>query len=236
MGIIIFNGISSSDLHILVQHPPEYVIPERDYTITHVPGRDGDIAVDNGGWLNVERTYNLAIDARFDGYSKVAGNVARWLHSSSGYARLEDSYEPEYYRMAMYKSQANISNIFMQAGEFDATFECKPQRFLKSGLRKLTLTNGSILRNPTLFNASPKIMVFGSGSGKFTIGNYSVEITNILDGMIVDCEMQDAYFGSTNCNGRIVLDDFPKILPESNPVTITGGITKLEVLPRWWTL
>ena len=48
MGIIIFNGVSSMDLHTLVQHPPEYAFPEKDCEATHVPGRNGDIIVDTG--------------------------------------------------------------------------------------------------------------------------------------------------------------------------------------------
>ena len=66
MGIIIFNGVSSEDLHILVQHPPEYGFPEKDSESTHVPGRNGDIVVDSGTWQNVDRTYDLAIDATGD--------------------------------------------------------------------------------------------------------------------------------------------------------------------------
>ena len=93
MGIIIFNGVSSMDLHTLVQHPPEYAFPEKDCEATHVPGRNGDIIVDTGSWKNVDRTYNLAIDARKISYTEVASKLVQWLHSSNGYARLEDSYE-----------------------------------------------------------------------------------------------------------------------------------------------
>ena len=62
MGIIMFNGISSMDLHTLVQHPPEYAFPEKDCEVTHVPGRNGDIVTDTGTWKNVNRTYKLGID------------------------------------------------------------------------------------------------------------------------------------------------------------------------------
>ena len=48
MGVIIFNNKSSADCRIQVAHPPGYAYPERDYTITHIPGRNGDIIQDNG--------------------------------------------------------------------------------------------------------------------------------------------------------------------------------------------
>ena len=55
MGIVIFNGISSKDLHIQVQTEPDYDFPEKDYNVTHVPGRNGDIVIDQGSWQNVSR-------------------------------------------------------------------------------------------------------------------------------------------------------------------------------------
>lgn len=236
MGRIIYNGISSADLHVLVQHPPEYVIPERDYEVTHVPGRDGDILVDQGSWRNVERSYNLAIDARKDGYSAVAGAVARWLHSASGYARLEDSYEPEYYRMAMYKDTVDISNIAMQAGVFNATFNCKPQRFLKAGERVMTFDTWKPLRNPTLFDSYPNIIVYGSGHGEIYLGGQTIKVNEIVNGMVIDSELQDAYHNLTNCNSKIELVEFPRLKPGNTDIVFTDGITQIDIVPRWWTL
>ena len=133
MGIVMFNGTSSQDLHALVQTAPEYEFPEKDYSVTHVEGRNGDIVIDTGSWQNVPRTYNLNIDTRKISYAEVASKLVQWLHSASGYARLEDSYEPDFYRMAMYKDSGSISNIYSKAGQIEISFDCKPQRYLKSG-------------------------------------------------------------------------------------------------------
>ena len=133
MGIVVFNGISSQDLHIQVQTEPDYDFPEKDYEVTHVPGRNGDIVIDQGSWQNVSRKYNLAMDAVKISYTEVASKLVQWLHSASGYARLEDSYEPDFYRMAMYKDSGSISNIYNKAGQIEVEFTCKPQRYFKSG-------------------------------------------------------------------------------------------------------
>ena len=47
MGVIVFNGISSKDVGIEVETFPEYTIPEREYEAIHVPGRNGDVIIDN---------------------------------------------------------------------------------------------------------------------------------------------------------------------------------------------
>ena len=236
MGIIIFNGTSSMDLHTLVQHPPEYEFPEKDCESTHVPGRNGDIVNDTGTWKNVNRTYKLGIDARRISYTEVASKLVQWLHSASGYARLEDSYEPDFYRMAVYKDAGTISNIYNKAGEIDITFECKPQRYFKSGEEVTVFKSNMEYRNPTDFPSNPKIIVRGSGSGYISIGSQSIQVLNIINGMVIDCELQDAYFGNMNCNSNIKVTEFPKLLAGNNSIAFSGGITSLEILPRWWTL
>ena len=236
MGIVIFNGISSQDLHIQVQTEPDYDFPEKDYEVTHVPGRNGDIVIDQGSWQNVSRKYNLAMDAVKISYTEVASKLVQWLHSASGYARLEDSYEPDFYRMAMYKDSGSISNIYNKAGQIEVEFTCKPQRYFKSGEIADIFTTSTEYRNPTDFPAKPLIKIHGSGSGTVGIGTYTVTINDILDGMIVDSEQQDTYKDQTNCNSRVSIAEYPKLVSGNNEISISGGVTSIEIIPRWWTL
>ncbi|MEY8515320.1 hypothetical protein AALC25_00060 [Lachnospiraceae bacterium 29-84] len=133
MGIIVFNGKSSKDYGIQVEHPPGYQTPARDYEMIHVPGRNGDILIDNGSFQNVDREYQIAVGSKGEDFTGMANKISEWLHSASGYARLEDSYEPEYYRMASCADGITVENLLRHAGRATLTFNCKPQRFLKSG-------------------------------------------------------------------------------------------------------
>lgn len=236
MGIVVFNGISSQDLHIQVQTEPDYDFPEKDYEVTHVPGRNGDIVIDQGSWQNVSRKYNLAMDAGKISYTEVASKLVQWLHSASGYARLEDSYEPDFYRMAMYKDSGSITNIYNKAGQIEVEFTCKPQRYFKSGEVADIFTTSTEYRNPTDFPAKPLIKIHGSGLGTVRIGAYTVTINDILDGMIVDSEQQDTYKEQTNCNSRVSIPEYPKLVSGNNVISISGGVTSIEIVPRWWTL
>ena len=236
MGIVVFNGISSQDLHIQVQTEPSYDFPEKDYEVTHVPGRNGDIVIDQGSWQNVSRKYNLAMDAGKISYTEVASKLVQWLHSASGYARLEDSYEPDFYRMAMYKDSGSISNIFNKAGQIEVEFTCKPQRYFKSGEAADIFVASSEYRNPTDFPAKPLVKIHGSGSGVVGIGTYTVTINDIIDGMIVDSEQQDTYKDHMNCNSKVSITEYPKLVSGNNVISISGGVTSIEIIPRWWTL
>lgn len=240
MGIIIFNSVSSRDYHIQVEHPPGYVTPERDYDSVHVPGRNGDVIFDRGSFQNVERTYEIAVGSLYYKYASMANGISEWLNSVSGYAKLEDSYEPEYYRLAAYQGPTDIENILNHAGRAKISFNCKPQRFLKSGDKTLTFTSGSVskIRNPTKFASLPIITVRGTGSGTLTISTtYKITISSIGSYVTLNSEIQDAYRGTTNANSLITAPNgFPKLSPGDNTISFSGGITSVEVTPKWWTL
>ena len=236
MGVIIFNNKSSADCRIQVAHPPGYAYPERDYTITHIPGRNGDIIQDNGCYKNVERTYEVSFDAPNEDFATYANAVSAWLHSTTGYARLEDSYEPNYYRMATYQESNIFENLYNQAGTATIVFECKPQRFLKTGETPVTITSPvDFLSNPTGFEAYPLIKVSGT-FGSLTINdNQTITLSSIDSYTMLDCELQDAYKETTNKNSTIS-GTFPVLKPGSNTISWTGNISSVIITPRWWTI
>lgn len=234
MGVIIFNNKSSADCRIQVAHPPGYAYPERDYTITHIPGRNGDIIQDNGCYKNVERTYEVSFDAPNEDFATYANAVSAWLHSTTGYARLEDSYEPNYYRMATYQESNIFENLYNQAGTATIVFECKPQRFLKTGDNIITIQNSLTIMNPTGFEAYPLFKVTGT-SGVLTVNGNSITFSSIDDFVMLDCELQDAYKENINKNSTIS-GTFPVLKTGSNTISWTGDISSVTMKPRWWTI
>lgn len=234
MGVIIFNNKSSADCRIQVAHPPGYAYPERDYTITHIPGRNGDIIQDNGCYKNVERTYEVSFDVPNEDFATYANAVSAWLHSTTGYARLEDSYEPNYYRMATYQESNIFENLYNQAGTATIVFECKPQRFLKTGDNIITIQNSLTIMNPTGFEAYPLFKVTGT-SGVLTVNGNSITFSSIDDFVMLDCELQDAYKESINKNSTIS-GTFPVLKTGSNTISWTGDISSVTMKPRWWTI
>lgn len=239
MGIIIFNKKSSTDYRIQVEHPPGYDIPERDYEVIHVPGRNGDIVFAKDSYQNVIRSYDISFGSDRQKFPEMARKVVEWLHSSSTYARLEDSYEPDFYRLAIYNESLSIENIEFHGGRGTIEFNCKPQRFFKMGEKVITLTSksGNYLKNPSVFPALPIITVRGSGQGTINVSGYVVGISNIDGYITIDSENQDCYKGLTNKNNVVTLDsDFPKLDKEMNQISFSGGVTSMEVIPKWWTL
>ena len=242
MGIVIFNNVSSADYGILVEHPPGYQTPQRDYEKVHIPGRNGDLVIDNESYENVPRSYDIAFGNLEKDFARMANAASEWLNSANGYARLEDTYEPEYYRIAMYQESVNFENILRHAGRATINFDCKPQRFLKTGDDVIEIDSTIILRNPTFRTAEPIITVYGSGSGTLRVGNYTVAIDSIDGWVTIDSALRDVYkktqYEVINKNDTVRMDSngYPMLLMGETSISFSGSITKLEVIPKWWTI
>lgn len=111
------------------------------------------------------------------------------------------------------------NNIWADSGSVEVTFN-KP------------------FRNPTDRDAKPFIKVYGSGNGVLTINDSRVTITGMVDYLHIDCEQQNCYRQlAENRNNLVSLSDgFPVLKPGDNSIGYSGGITKVEITPRWWRL
>lgn len=241
MGVIIYNGISSRSIPIVVENPPNYVVAAKDYDPVHVLGKNGDVLIDNGSYQNVLRPYDIAFGSMERTHSEMATAVSEWLHSASGYARLEDDYEPDYYRMAYYQEETDIENILNRLGRATINFNCMPQRFLKIGDDPIIFTKPGQVYNPTRFEALPLLTIRGEGSGVLTIDGTELSITDISDTIIIDCDLGEAYSESEPKNDKIQWENsqyhrFPSLTKGLCEISFSGDITSVEVVPRWWTI
>lgn len=127
----VFNGKKSSDFNVWCSGDGLYRLPDRDVEYIAVPGRNGDLAVDNGRWKNVSVTYSCFIPKNF---RECYAYLVSWLASQKGYGRLEDARHPEFYWLARMDADVDPKMVVADdSGTFTLTFNCKPQRFLKSG-------------------------------------------------------------------------------------------------------
>lgn len=233
--MISWAGKTSDTLGVVVEHYPIRVVPERALTETEIAGRNGALVQYDGNWQNYTQEYEVYISAEKTGLVRAARAVAEWLSAPVGYQRLEDSYEPDVYRMAYYAGGQDIESILNRFGRATIEFVCKPQRFLKSGEAPKTFTEAGTLTNITRMDALPVITVYGTG-GTVTVNDTTVEISEIEDYVVLDCELMDAYKGNENRNPYVSAADFPVLVSGINNISFSGGITSLEIVPHWWTI
>ena len=172
-----FDGKTSRSYGVYITGEAVYNAPERSVEMIAIPGRNGAFALDKGRFENIEVTYPAGIFASTEtDFAAAISDFRNYLCSRSGYCRLTDEYNPNEYRMAVYKSGLDVSPAQLRAGEFNITFECKPQRFLTSGETATAVASGGAVTNPTLFESSPLIEC--EGYGEINIGNETLKILN----------------------------------------------------------
>lgn len=178
-----FDGQSSRNYGVYITGEAVYNAPERAVEMITIPGRNGAFALDQGRFENIEVTYPAGIFADTeDDFVAAVSNLRNMLCSRKGYCRLTDDYNPNEYRMAIYKSGLEVDTALMRAGEFDITFECKPQRFLTSGETENAVSSGNAITNPTLFESSPLLKVKGYGTIRFN--GHSIKLNNDVFGNV----------------------------------------------------
>ena len=177
-GKIIFGGVDSSDYGIYISGEGVYNAPERVVEFVEVPGRNGAIAMDQGRYENISVTYPaMYLGKNQEEFREKLSDFRNAILSQKGYQRLEDSYHPEEYRMGVYASGLEVTKLFrkMRGGEFELTFNCKPQRWLTVGALPIPVDSGDVLQNPTVFDSSPLLEVEGYGNISFNGFNISLD-------------------------------------------------------------
>ncbi len=235
-----FGNHSSTDFHIRVERYRKMTVSGRKMQTFSIAGRNGNLHALEKAWENYTQPYEVYFHGDKPS-PELAHEIAAWLMSGDGYQKLQDSYDPTHYRMAIFKGPMDIENALNRYGRCTIRFDCAPQSFLVSGDDPVLFEAPGSLHNPTSFDALPVITVYGNGPGAVTVGAVTAQIKEISNPIILDCELMQAYSqpgegAPVYQNGIIYAPVFPALSPGDNAVSFSGGITKVEIIPRWWEL
>lgn len=228
----IYGGKDCRNYGVYISGQGTYNAPVKSYDRITVPGRSGDLLINNHRFENVDLKYSAFI---YDHFREAISKFKEALLSLDGYQRLEDSYNPEEYRRALFTGELTVeANKNNTAGEFDINFSCDPRRFLKVGEIPQVVPSGGHLDNPTQFTAQPLIKVIGYG--EFSIGEYVINILDHFPYVYIDCAMMDCYHEAGSANQYVSINGyrFPDLGPGRTGVAYDPTITSIEVIPNWW--
>lgn len=231
---LIIDGKNCADYGVWISGSGTFDASPRAMESIVVPGRNGDLHFDNGRFQNIAVTYPAFISRRFQ---PRMDDFRAWLCSKYRYVKIEDTYHPDEFRLGLFKGGLTVSTTARNlSGSFNLTFDCKPQRFLKSGEIPVTYTASGTIYNPTEYAAKPLIKCYGTG-GTVTINGVSVGVTGCTNYVILDCDLMESYEGSTSRNGTTTLvnGEFPTLGAGANAVAFSG-FSRVEITPRWWRI
>lgn len=229
----VWSGETSFSKGLTIERCPSFGAGQRIVEKTTVPGKSGDLVFDTGAFSNYTQSYEIWFRDKSAGMTSAAKDIATWLLSPLGYQKLEDSYDPDVFRMAVFTGPIEVENWMLTYGRATIEFDCMPQRWLKSGQTPISILSGQSILNQW---QSTKPLLILSGNGQVQIGNSVIEISGTNGQFYIDCDTENAYQGTENINSNIEVVDntFPVLSKGQTQITYTG-IDDLQIIPRWWT-
>lgn len=254
-----FDGKSCLDFGIMATGSGTYNRPRRRVEHIEVPGRNGTLSVSDGTYENVKLWYDCYA---FKDFTDKIDAISAWLLSKQGYVRLEDTYHPEYFRLAEFTGPIEPTpTTLMRSGRFRLEFDCKPEKYLKSGEHFIDISS-SVIHNPTQFPAKPLIRIEGDGGRRLIINDIAIDVGRHPSGTLyaydyvdLDCEEEEVYgiasdgtpLDAYSLSYMITLHDdkFPVLYPGDNKVetyelnsdgTTSNTWSSFQIRSRWWTV
>lgn len=227
------NGKCSTDYGITLQKEITFDGAEPDYEMQSIPGRNGDLVLWNARYKNVAGRA-LCYVAEVGAADMARQQAIAFFFGTPGYLRLETDNEPDVFRMVIPQRGPGTDIRMMALAPFTVEFSAKPEIYLKDGENPLTVAeSGAVVVNPTAFSSKPLITVYGSGTGSLFVNGTECKFLELSEYCTLDCNIQDAYKGTENKNSTVAIAEYPVLSAGENEITWTGGITSVEIVPRW---
>ena len=228
------DGIDARSAGIHLQAPIEFGEAVPVVEAQTIPGRNGDLIWETGSYEN--RGASASCFCLQKDVEKAVSSAGRFLLGKKGYRRLETSDDPDHYWMARVENSPQIAMRLRTLAPFEIGFDCKPQRFVKAGEKTISYSGNGLLFNQYRQVALPLIIVYGQGAGRITKGNCVVEIKTFEGMLYLDSDTQNAYNDNGNQNINIFAPIFPSLPDGETQISFSGGIERVEIIPRWWEL
>lgn len=237
MDYIIFNGVSSQDMGVLVEKLPEEHRPRRMTEQIQIPGRSGRITEDLGAYDQ----YNTDCKINCNGHAPTA--IYAWLR---GEGWLTTSQDPNYMRWVSFYEQQNDDRFRIGAAasgcfdSIDVPMLVQPYKYL-AVQSEVEISSAGFLSGQGNDNSAPIIAITGSGDINLMINDATVLLDSISGTIYLDCDARTAYTISNNAKqfaGRkvtVVDDIWPYLKPGTNANSInwSGSVSLIKIQP-WW--
>ena len=238
-----WNGVKCTNYGMHVLQQPSYIRPAERVEYKEIPGRAGSLILLEGE--DVYDDISLACTCVIDEPS-VIRDICSWLR---GYGKVKFATDDTGYYEARVENQISFDKIV--AGNphrsFQVQFRCKPFRRLDSGDTTITVsTSPYTLKNLGNVLSLPLLKVYAGSSdvtdATIMIGSSTMIINSLEKNsyIMIDCEAKKAYRGSRGSAsdpltllGTRVTGEWMKIPTGTSYVSFTGGISKIEITPRW---
>lgn len=219
-----FKGITNKHLSLVVTHLDQRRRPEEQIEIIDIEGRSGSLVDRYGDYKSYERKIEF-VHMKQDN----AREIHKWL-SGKGVLRTSEEQYGYFYADVVGELERKLAGSGKSI--LTTTFLVEPYLYLDAGKNEIEITQQSKLYNIGSIYADPLIKVFGTGDGQILINSQVIQFSDIQDYLMVDAKLKIVHKDNLPA-GRKMSGPFPILEEGENIVFFNGGITKLEITPRW---
>lgn len=127
-------------LPCVVEKFPVIRKPQRKFTSYNIPGRNGDIIVQQDAYENVIVPYQI-----YCGEGDVQADwtdLANVLYKD-GYQKLSDISDPDHFRMGVFNGGIDAAYYWEKVGRTTLEFNCRPERYRVDGAKPISYSSQS---------------------------------------------------------------------------------------------
>ena len=221
MGWFHFKGKDSRDFGILISAAPEKVRAERRVEQVTIPGRNGDLTVDEGTYA----PYVISVECSTRGNENLDEILAWGLILCT---------EPDKVFRASIYNKISVADMIYLYNSFLLQFRVQPFKYsVNAAGDALELTAPTTIRNSGTVYSEPIITVYGSGDITLNINGEDFPMYGVQESITIDSEMMEVFEGDINQNGKYGGAEFPRFEVGKNEISWTGNVSKIKIQPRW---
>lgn len=239
-GHFIIGGKKSKELKSVIQNRPKVTKPRRKLTLVSVPGRSGDLIVDEESYENGLFELTAFVKGSSQEEQEENQTIIGLAFDTGTYQSFVPYWDSKYEYQVITISGPDFygTRAFAFSDPYEVQLSYKPFKKLRN-VNKVTLASSGTIANPLKYNSLPYIKITGSGDVTLKINGIDVVLKNIVEFIELDSEIEECFKLKnnvlTNENSKMYSLDFPFFKPGSNTVSWTGNVTKVEIEPRWRT-
>lgn len=245
-----FNGRDSREFGLYIAKKQSYDKPSRDMSFQAVPGRNGDIIIDNGGYNNLDVTLGLRLFVKQiapewgnHDFAEAYKKVVDWLMVEPNYYEYTDTYDPDYYRLGCIKSGIKVTQKRYDVVDLSLSLSFKPYKY-RMHSEPVELTNQGTIVNYETSDSLPLMRIYTALTYDantethhyFAVGSKTYRVDNINEYVDIDSELMEVFKGTTPMNSNYKNDTFPVLAVGSNLIAPIQNVSKIVIYPRWRSL
>ena len=235
-----FKGKNSNDMFLTIENRLTFDSSERDIEFIAIPGRDGELIIDNKRYNAVTRSIPCILRLpKNKSVEHVISDISNWLNIDHQYHDFRWSGDPEFIYKAMFFQTFNMQRVIREFGRVVLNFKMHPIKYLKTGLEEFIISNNTTLHNPLSLPSKPIIKIVGQGSIKLKINDQEVDLRWLEEGgVIIDSENQTitTIDGNKSLSRHLYSYPFPVLEVGPNMITYEGDIENVSIIPRFGEL